>query len=151
MTIFIGSDHGGYELKERIIKYLQSMGYEVINYGCFNKESCDYPDIANEVCNGFMKNDEANKFGILICGTGIGISMAANKYDTNIRCALCNDLYSVKLTREHNNSNFLAMGARIIAPELAEELVQLFITTKFSNMIRHNKRIKKLINKIDIN
>lgn len=149
MRIFIGSDHGGFQLKERLVKYLLSCKHEVINYGCFNTKSCDYPDIANEVCLGYSKDveKEENKIGILICGTGVGISMAANKYSDNIRCALCNNPYLSILSRQHNNANFLALGARVVAYPLAEEIVSLFLATEFTNEERHIRRIEKLSNK----
>jgi ribose 5-phosphate isomerase B len=147
MKVFIGSDHGGFLLKERIVKYVLKLGFEVVNYGCHSQDSCDYPDIAQEVCLGYNNDTdfEENKFGILVCGTGIGMSMVANKYSPNIRCALCNELSSARLTREHNNANFLSIGARVIAPELAEEIVFTFLNTQFSNQDRHKKRIDKMI------
>ncbi len=146
MKIFVGSDHGGYNLKEHISNYLVSLGHEVINCGCFGGKACDYPDVAKDVCDKYLKDeeDEKNKFGIVICGTGIGISISANKFSEKIRCALCNCPYMAIMGRQHNNANFLALGARIIAAPLAEEITTLFLTTEFTNEERHNRRIKKL-------
>ena len=144
MKIFIGSDHGGYELKEHLISYLRKKGYDIIDFGCNDTKSCDYPDIAKQVCKDYIREGWCDKIGILICGTGLGMSMTANKYSKDIRCAVCNDLYSVKMTREHNDANFLALGARIISPHLAEEIIDVFLNTEFSNEERHKRRIEKL-------
>ena len=144
MKIFLGSDHGGFELKEHIKKYLINKNYAVEDVGCHDKSSCDYPDIAHDVCNKFIRNGWEDKIGILICGTGVGMAMSANKCTRVIRCAVCNDLYTTRMTREHNDSNFLAMGARIISPHLAEEIVDMFLNTEFSGGERHKRRIDKL-------
>ncbi len=136
--IAIGSDHGGFDLKEQVIKHLKDAGYEVKDVGCFDKSSCDYPTygkaVAKEVVDG-----NAEK-GIVICTTGIGISITANKFK-GIRCALCADSVSAKLTRLHNNANVLAMGAGIVGPNLAMEIVDTFLTTEFSGDERHQRRI----------
>lgn len=147
MRIFIGSDHGGYELKEHLVKILKTKGHEIINYGCHNKNNCDYPDVANEVCHGYLVDaeKEENKCGILICGTGIGMSIAANKHSDKIRCALSYSPYTSILARQHNNANFLALGARIVATQLATEITTLFLATPFTEEERHFRRVQKLI------
>ena len=138
--IIIGSDHGGYDLKQEIITFLQNeMNYEVNDMGCYDKNSVDYPDIAESVCNEVKKT---GLFGILICGTGIGISISANKIN-GIRCALCSDEYSAKMTRHHNDANVLALGGRTVGPELAKSIVQTFLTNDFDGG-RHEKRVNKI-------
>ena len=138
--IIIGSDHGGFDLKQEIITFLQNeMKYEVIDKGCYDKNSVDYPDIAENVCNEVKKT---GLFGILICGTGIGISISANKIN-GIRCALCSDEYSAKMTRHHNDANVLALGGRTVGPELAKSIVHTFLTNDFDGG-RHEKRVNKI-------
>lgn len=139
--IGIGSDHGGYALKQAVIKHLEEKGYAVKDYGCFSEESCDYPVYAKAVANA-VKSDEV-KQGILICGTGIGISITANKIP-GIRAALCSDTFSARATREHNNANILAMGARVVGEGLALDIVDTFLETKFSNDERHIRRINMI-------
>lgn len=142
MKIAIGCDHGAFEYKETIRKMLEAEGYEVTNCGCYGPDSVDYPDIAVETAKKVAaKTVDA---GILMCGTGIGISIAANKVH-GIRCALCTDTTMARLTREHNDANMLAMGARIIGIELAKDIVHTFLATSFSNDDRHVKRIEKLM------
>lgn len=138
MKIAIGSDHGGYELKLDVIKHLQDRGIDVIDLGCDSTESCDYPIFARAVTDE-IRAARAD-LGILICGTGIGMSIAANKED-GIRAALCHDVFSAGATREHNNANVLCMGARVIGPGLALLIVDTFIDTPFSNDERHIRRI----------
>lgn len=138
MRIYIGSDHGGFSLKTKIIKEYKNK-HEIYDIGCYSNNSCDYPDIAQHVTRSV--NSDKNSFGILICGTGIGISIAANKVN-NIRCALCNDLYSAEMAKKHNNANVIAMGARLIAPDLAYLIIEKFIKTEFE--LRHQERIYKL-------
>ena len=138
--IIIGSDHGGFDLKQEIITFLQNdMKYEVQDMGCYDKNSVDYPDIAETVCNEVKKT---GLYGILICGTGIGISISANKIN-GIRCALCSDEYSAKMTRHHNDANVLALGGRTVGPELAKSIVQTFLTNDFDGG-RHEKRVNKI-------
>lgn len=138
--IIIGSDHGGFDLKQEIITFLQNdMKYEVQDMGCYDKNSVDYPDIAEAVCNEVKKT---GLYGILICGTGIGISISANKIN-GIRCALCSDEYSAKMTRHHNDANVLALGGRTVGPELAKSIVQTFLTNDFDGG-RHEKRVNKI-------
>jgi ribose 5-phosphate isomerase B len=141
MKIAIGSDHGGIEMKEEIIENLRKNGVEVEDFGIYTKASCDYPDIAEKVCEAVLA--KSCELGVLICGTGIGISIAANKIP-GIRCAHCHDTYSAKMTRLHNNANVIAMGGRVIGPELAKEIVDNFINTPFSNDERHQRRIDKI-------
>ncbi|MCT4597583.1 MAG: ribose 5-phosphate isomerase B [Vallitalea sp.] len=139
--IAIGSDHGGFLLKQEVIKYLEDNNIQYKDYGCYNTDSCDYPDFAKKVCNSIVEK-ECEK-GILICGTGIGISIAANKVK-GIRAALCHDCFSAAATREHNNANVLALGGRIIGVELALKIVDIFLNTEFSNEERHINRINKI-------
>ena len=139
--IALGCDHGGLELKKTIIEYLESKNIEYKDYGTYTDESCDYPVYGKAVANAIV-NGECEK-GILICGTGIGISIAANKVK-GIRAALCHDVFSAKATREYNNSNILAMGARVIGPGLALEIVKAFLETEFSNDERHIRRINMI-------
>ncbi|MDD3186311.1 MAG: ribose 5-phosphate isomerase B [Anaerostipes sp.] len=139
--IGIGCDHGGYALKQAVIKHLQDKDYAVKDYGCYSEESCDYPIYGKAVAKGIQK--EEIELGILICGTGIGISIAANK-EKGVRAALCSDTFSAKATREHNNANILAMGARVVGEGLALEIVDAFLETKFSNDERHIRRINMI-------
>ena len=139
--IALGCDHGGYPLMKEIIKYLDSEKIEYKNFGTYSEESCDYPVYAKAAANAVAKG-ECEK-GILICGTGIGISITANKIK-GIRSALCHDCFSAKATREHNDANMLAMGARVIGPGLAVEIVKNFLNTDFSNDERHIRRIKQI-------
>ena len=138
--IVIGSDHGGYELKNHVIKHLIEMGIEVKNCGCFSEDSVDYPDIAKAVCEEIVSG-KAEK-GILICGTGIGISIAANKID-GIRAALCSDVYSAKMCRQHNNANVLCLGGRVTGRELAFMIVDTYINEEFEGG-RHQTRVDKI-------
>lgn len=136
--IAIGSDHGGYDLKEVVIAHLKEKGIDVKDMGCYDKSSCDYPVYGKAVAEAVA--DGSCEKGIVICTTGIGISITANKVK-GIRAALCADTLSAKLTRLHNNSNVLAMGAGIVGPNLALEIVDTFINTEFSNEERHQRRI----------
>ena len=138
MKLAIGCDHGGYELKQEMIQHLQSKGYEITDVGCDSPTSCDYPVYAKKVTE-LIRSGEA-ELGILICGTGIGMSMAANK-EPGIRAALCHDVFSAKATREHNDANILCMGARVVGPGLALMIADTFLTTPFSNDERHKRRI----------
>jgi len=138
--IAIGCDHGGYELKLAVIEHLKSKGYEVKDFGCYSSDSVDYPDYAYPVAKA-VANGEAEK-GILICGTGIGMSIAANKVK-GIRCALCSDTFSAHATREHNDSNILALGARVVGLNLALDIVDTWIGAEFTGG-RHSNRIEKI-------
>ena len=139
--IAIGSDHGGYWLKQEIMAHLKEQGVEYKDYGCYDEKSCDYPVYAKKVANAIVSG-ECEK-GILICGTGIGISITANKVK-GIRAALCHDTFSAQATREHNNANVLCMGARVIGPELAFRIADTFLEAGFSNDERHIRRISML-------
>lgn len=136
--IALGSDHGGYELKQEIIAYLKEKNLDFKDYGTDSKDSCDYPVYAKKVANAIVAG-ECDK-GILICGTGIGISITANKIK-GIRAALCHDTFSAQATREHNDANILAMGARVVGPGLALKITDTFLETEFSNDERHIRRI----------
>lgn len=139
--IAIGCDHGGFELKQEILKYLEEQKLDYKDYGCYDTASVDYPEYAKKVANAVVSG-EAEK-GILICGTGIGISIAANKVK-GIRAALCHDCFSAQATREHNDANILAMGGRIVGPGLAVKIVDIFLHTPFSEDERHIRRISQI-------
>ncbi len=136
MKIAIAADHGGFEYKNEIIKHLSR--YEVKDFGTFSEESCDYPEFAKKVALEVASGNYDR--GILICGTGIGMSICANKVK-GIRAALCSDKFSAKATREHNDSNILCMGARVIDLPLAIEITDIWLSTPFSNEERHIRRI----------
>ena len=140
MKIAIGCDHGAFELKQEIIKFLESENHEVKDFGTYTKDSCDYPDIALPVAEAVAAKEY--EFGILVCGTGIGIGIAANKVP-GIRAALCSDTFSAHATREHNNANILTMGQRVVGGGLALDIVKTFITSKFEGD-RHQNRIDKI-------
>jgi ribose 5-phosphate isomerase B len=141
MKVAIGADHGGFHLKEELKGFIISLGYEVDDVGSHCADAVDYPDFALTACEKVVSGDAVR--GILICGTGIGMSMAANKIP-GIRCALVHDMFSAKATREHNDSNVLAMGERIIGPGLAQEIVRIWLATEFSRAARHEQRISKV-------
>ena len=144
MKIAIGNDHAALELKNHIVDYLVKEGHEVVNFGTDTPASTDYPIYGARVAHA-VANGECER-GVVICGTGIGISISANKV-RGIRCALCSEPVSAKLTRQHNDANVLAMGARIIGPAMAEEIVHTFLTTEFEGG-RHSRRID-LITKLE--
>lgn len=141
MKVSIGSDHGGFNLKEIVIAYLVNNGYEVDDKGCYDKNSCDYPIYGKAVAQD-VANRKADK-GIVICTTGIGISMCANKVK-GVRCALCTNELMAKMTRLHNDANVLALGANMVGPGLAEAIVEKFLTTPFSGEEKHQRRIDML-------
>ena len=145
--IALGSDHGGYGLKQEIIRYLEEKGIEYKDYGCYDERPCDYPVYGKKAAQA-VASGECEK-GILICGTGIGISIAANKVK-GIRAALCHDVFSAKATREHNDANMLAMGARVVGPGLALMIVDTFLNTPFSEDERHIRRIRQIEEDTDI-
>jgi ribose 5-phosphate isomerase B len=141
MKIVIGSDHGGFELKQKIIQELtQTYGAEVVDCGCDGTDSVDYPDYGRKVGETVVSGDADR--GIVICGTGIGISISANKVP-GVRAALCTNEYMAKMSRQHNNANVLAMGARVIGDELAKEILRVWMTTDFEGG-RHQRRIDKI-------
>lgn len=139
--VAIASDHGGYELKNVIIDFLKEMGYDYQDFGCHNKKTVNYPDYAYKV--GQAVSEKQCQCGILICGTGIGMSIAANKMK-GIRASLCHDTFSARMTREHNNSNILTMGGRVIGPGLARDIVKIWLITEFTQESRHITRLKKV-------
>ncbi len=141
MKIAIGSDHGGYDLKEQVKTWLQEMGHEVEDFGCHSKESCDYPDFGAAAARA-VASGQCEK-GVVICTTGIGISMTANKVK-GIRCALCGDPWSAEMTRRHNDANMLAMGAGVVGPQLARQILEAFLTHDFEGG-RHQRRVDKLM------
>jgi ribose 5-phosphate isomerase B len=141
MRIALGSDHAGYELKKEIMAVLEKSGMTCRDYGAYSTESSDYPDAAVAVARA-VAGGEADR-GILICGTGVGMSIAANKV-AGIRAALCHDCFTAKATREHNDANILCMGARVIGPGLALDLVGIWLSTDFSQGARHCRRIEKI-------
>lgn len=137
MKIGIGSDHGGIVLKQAVIETIQELGYQYIDYGCYDESSCDYPEFALSVANA-IKLGDVDK-GILLCGTGIGMSIAANKVK-GIRCGHVTDVFSAKATAEHNDANIIALGGRITTPNQTKEIVKAYLTTKFAGG-RHQRRI----------
>ena len=138
MKIALGCDHGGFDLKLQIIDYLKKEGIEFKDFGCNDKKSCDYPDYAKDVANAVVNNEY--ELGILVCGTGIGMSITANKVK-GARAALCGDCFSAEATRQHNNANILCLGARVTGDGLALKIVDTFLNTDFSNDERHIRRI----------
>ena len=135
--IIIASDHGGFKLKNHITDYLKNKGYDIEDYGCYSTDSCDYPVYAKKVAEAILADN--NLKGILVCGTGIGMSIAANKFD-NIRASLCSDTFSARMTRLHNDSNILCLGERVIGFGLATDIVDIWLNTDFEGG-RHKKRI----------
>lgn len=141
MKIAIGSDHGGLRLKKEVIKHLEKKNIEVKDYGTYTEDSCDYPDFAEKVGNGVVAKEY--DYGILVCGTGIGISISANKIP-GVRAALCSDTFSAHATREHNNANILALGERVIGTGLALDIVDAFLGSTFEGG-RHENRVNKIM------
>ena len=139
--IAIGCDHGGYAYKQMLMQHLEDRGIRYQDFGCFSPDSCDYPDYAIPVAKA-VASGEFEK-GILICGTGIGMSVAANKVH-GIRAAVCGDSFSATATREHNDANILCMGARVISEAKALEITDIFLDTPFSEEERHKRRISKI-------
>ncbi len=137
----IGSDHGGYDLKQEIKAHLKERGIEFEDLGVLENTSCDYPDFGAKVAKAVLAGDA--ELGILICGTGIGISIAANRFK-GIRCANCTSEYMAKMAKEHNNANILALGGRILTGEEACRITDVFLDTPFSDGERHIRRIEKL-------
>ena len=140
MKISLGSDHGGFELKLQIAVFLRQLGHEVLDAGCDAQQSVDYPDFAGRVCE-LVRTGQCER-GILICGTGIGMSIAANRY-REIRAALCHEGFTARMSREHNNANVLCLGARVIGPALALDIVGQWLETEFAGG-RHQRRLDML-------
>ena len=136
----IGCDHGGYTLKEEILKHLEAQGVEYMDCGCFSADSVDYPDIAEALCANIT--DGSCEKGILLCGTGVGMSMSANKAK-GIRACVCSDTFSAHATRAHNDANVLCMGERVVGIGLALDIVEAFLTTEFEGG-RHARRVAKI-------
>ena len=136
--IALGCDHGGFALKEAIIEYLKEKGIEYRDFGCYDTSSCDYPNFGKPAAQA-VASGECEK-GIVICTTGIGISIAANKVN-GVRCALCNDPFAAKMTRLHNDANMLALGAGMIGKNMAIEILETFLNTEFSQGENHCRRI----------
>ena len=136
-----GADHGGFELKNSIADYLNQKGYSITNVGVDSSDSVDYPDMAEKACLEFKKG--GYDFGVVCCGTGIGISISANKVK-GIRCALPQNIYAAKMSKEHNNANFIAFGGRIDYPEKVEDMVDAFVTAAFAEG-RHDRRVRKIM------
>ncbi len=139
--IVIGSDHGGFELKNILVDYLKAQNYDVLDVGTYSEESVDYPDIADALCAKIT--DGTCEKGILVCGTGIGMNMCANKHK-GIRAAQCHDTFSAKMTIQHNNANVLTMGGRVVGSELAKDIVNEFLTNEFLGG-RHENRVNKMM------
>lgn len=140
MKLAIGCDHGGFERKETVVAFLREQGYEVTDFGCESGETADYPDVAEKVCRAVL--EQQCDLAVLLCGTGIGISIAANKIH-GIRAALCGDCFSARMAKEHNNANVLVLGGRVLGPELANEIVHSFLKATFQGG-RHQKRLDKI-------
>lgn len=140
MKIALGSDHGGFELKGIMIEHLKEKGYEVLDMGTYNTASVDYPDCAGPVCKAILSGEA--DCGMLFCGTGIGISIAANKYK-GIRAALCSDVYSAKMAKQHNNAQIICMGGRVTGPDLACMIADTWLETEFEGG-RHEGRVNKI-------
>ena len=141
MRICVECDDGGYLLKEKVIKHLKDKGYDIEDFGCYSTESCDYPIYGKKVAKAVSEG----KFdrGIVICTTGIGISITANKFK-GVRAALCSDCFSAEATRLHNDANVLALGAGVVGELLALKIVDIFLSTEFSNLDRHINRVRMI-------
>ena len=142
MKISIGCDHGALNLKNDLIPHLEKLGYEVKDFGTYSLDSCDYPDFAGPAAQA-VASGECEK-GIVLCTTGIGVSISANKID-GIRCALLSDVWSAKMTRLHNDTNMMAMGAGVVGENLALEIADTWLGTEFSGDERHQRRIDKVM------
>ena len=141
MKISMASDHGGFHLKEDVKAWLTEQGHEILDCGCYNTDSCDYPDFGEAAARAVAEG-KCEK-GIVICTTGIGISISANKVK-GVRCALCNEPWSAEMTRRHNDSNVLAMGAGVVGPNMARQIVTAFLTNDFEGG-RHQRRVDKMM------
>ena len=141
MKIALGCDHGGYALKEQIKTWIAQMGHETEDFGCYNLDSCDYPDFGAAAARSVSEGK--CEMGIVVCTTGIGISIAANKIK-GIRCAHCADCLQAQLTRQHNNANMMAIGAGFTGPNMAKQMVEVFLSTEFEGG-RHERRVNKMM------
>ena len=140
MKIALGSDHAGFELKEDLRSYLAEMKVDALDLGTYSEDSVDYPDVAVKVAEKVARGEVER--GLLICGTGIGMSIVANRFP-GVRAALCHDLYTARVSREHNNANILALGGRVTGKGLAREMLKVFLETEFQGG-RHERRVKKI-------
>lgn len=143
MKIAMACDHGGFHLKEHLKKYLTEKGVEIVDHGTYSEDSVDYPDYAAKLCQDIVGGVSGAERGILICGTGIGISIAANKCP-GIRAALCGDVFSAQMSREHNNANVLCLGERVLGVGLAEMIADTWLNTEFAGG-RHQRRVDKIM------
>ena len=141
MKIAVACDHGGLNLKKLVIDYVQKLGHEVVDFGTYTKDSCDYPDFAAQAAEAVAFGDCER--GILVCSSGIGVSIVANKVP-GIRCAHCHDTYCAKFTRLHNDANMIAFGEKVVGEGLMQEIVNLFLTTEFEGGERHERRVAKI-------
>jgi len=139
-TIALGADHAGFQVKEALKAWLIEQGYQVVDYGTHSPESVDYPDYAAEVAEAVA--DQKVERGVLVCGTGIGMAITANKV-AGVRAALCSDLYTARASREHNDANVLALGGRLMGPEMALDILRMWLATDFAGG-RHNRRVDKI-------
>jgi ribose 5-phosphate isomerase B len=137
VKIAIGSDHGGYDMKKTVIAYVKKLGHDVQDAGCFSNDSVDYPEIAEKVCS--LVQDGVCEQGILICGTGIGMSIAANRH-RDIRAALCHEAFTARMSRQHNNANICCLGGRVLGIEVALDVIHTWVNTSFEGG-RHQRRI----------
>ncbi len=142
MKISVGCDHGALDLKNKVVSHLEKRGFEVVDFGTYTLDSCDYPEFAAAAAKA-VASGECEK-GIVLCTTGIGVSITANKVK-GIRCALLSDTMTARLTREHNDTNMMALGAGVVGPNLALEIVDTWLDTPFSGEARHQRRIDKLM------
>ena len=142
MKFVIGADHGGYELKQQLVRYLKDMEHEVLDVGTDSTVSIDYPDVCKKACDIVIGHGTFD-FIVLVCGTGIGMSLCANKFNEVIRCAVCNDETSALMSRKHNNANAIALGARMIDYKTAKTNLDIFINTVFEGG-RHRRRVDKI-------
>jgi len=140
MNIAIGCDHGGFDLKKAIVPIVEQAGHAIVDLGCFSEEPVDYPDFADRVCAAI--GEGRCQRGILICGTGIGMSIAANRY-RHIRAALCHESYTTRMSREHNDANVLCLGARVLGTNLALEIAKIWLATEFTGG-RHLRRVEMM-------
>lgn len=139
--IYIASDHGGFDIKCELVTFLSSNGYKYTDLGTDSSDSVDYPEYAHRLCKKVLEKDESH--GILICGTGIGMSMVANRHQ-GIRAALCTSEYEAKMSKEHNNANVLCLGGRVVGCDLAKSIVKTWLESKFSEEKRHVRRVEKI-------
>ncbi|MBO8129409.1 MAG: ribose 5-phosphate isomerase B [Peptococcaceae bacterium] len=140
MRVAVASDHGGFHLKKVVLQYLEELGIEYRDFGTYSEASCDYPDVARPAAEAVARGEYDR--GIIICGTGIGVSIVANKVP-GVRAALCHDTFSARMSREHNDANVLTMGERVIGPGLARDIVAVWLRTEFQGG-RHARRVNKI-------